>query len=71
MVTRLLAGEHQLDVSQALGVSLTTVQKWLRRYKAEGLAGLQDRSSRPRHSPRQLLSGTVCGVVALRRTKAT
>ena len=71
MITRLLAGEHQLDVSQAMGVSLTTAKKWLRRYESEGLAGLQDRSSRPRHSPRQLLSGTACGVVALRRQRRT
>ena len=71
MLERLKAGQHQLDVSQAMGVSLTTLKKWLRRFKAEGLAGLQDRSSRPRHSPRQLLSGTVCSIVALRRQRRT
>ena len=71
MLARLKAGQHQLDVAQAMGVSLTTVKKWLRRYQAEGLAGLQDRSSRPRHSPRQLLTGTVCSVLALRRQRRT
>jgi transposase InsO family protein len=71
MLERLKAGQHQLDVAQAMGVSLTTLKKWLRRFKAEGLAGLQDRSSRPRHSPRQLLAGTVCSVVALRRQRRT
>ena len=36
MLGRLEAGQHQLDVAQAMGVSLTTLKKWLRRYQAEG-----------------------------------
>lgn len=35
-------------VATALGVSCRTVAKWLARYRAEGQAGLLDRSSRPR-----------------------
>ena len=31
-----------------------TVRKWVRRYEAEGDPGLQDRSRRPHHSPRQV-----------------
>jgi transposase InsO family protein len=38
----------------AFGVSDRTVRKWLARYRTEGLAGLRDRSSRPRVSPRRL-----------------
>ena len=38
----------------AFGVSVQTVRKWLRRYRAEGHAGLRDRSSRPHRSPRQV-----------------
>ena len=38
----------------AFGVTDRTVRKWLARYRQEGPTGLQDRSSRPRHSPRQL-----------------
>ena len=30
-----------------------TVRKWCGRWRAEGVAGLRDRSSRPRHSPRR------------------
>jgi len=45
MLERLAAGQHQADVAQAMGVSLTTLKKWLRRYRSEGRAGLQDRSS--------------------------
>jgi len=38
----------------AFGVSDRTVRKWVARYRGEGRDGLRDRSSRPRHSPRQL-----------------
>ena len=38
--------------AEAAGVSRQTVHKWLRRFAAEGLAGLADRSSRPHHMPR-------------------
>ena len=36
-------------ISQTAGVSPRTVSKWIARCAAEGLAGLVDRSSRPRH----------------------
>ena len=36
------------DAAQAAGVSVRTAYKWLRRFREEGEAGLQDRSSRPR-----------------------
>jgi transposase len=34
------------------GISRNCFYRWLRRYEADGLAGLKDRSSRPHHSPR-------------------
>jgi transposase len=37
--------------SEAAGVSERTGYKWLARFKAEGNAGLADRSSRPRNCP--------------------
>ena len=36
------------------GVSRQTATKWVRRYRTEGLVGLEDRSSRPHRSPRTL-----------------
>jgi len=36
--------------AQAAGVSRPTVDKWVRRFEADGDAGLEDRSSRPRRS---------------------
>lgn len=54
MVGRLAQGEPLAQVARQLGLSTTTVRRWWRRYQAEGLAGLADRSSRPQHSPRAL-----------------
>lgn len=71
MLGRLEAGQHQLDVAQAMGVSLTTVKKWLRRYRAEGPSGLLDRSSRPCRSPRQLPTMVRSEITALRRQRRT
>ena len=51
LIARLERGEHPDDVAVAMGVSVSTVYKWRRRYRAEGLAELVDRSSRPHTSP--------------------
>jgi transposase len=37
--------------AEALGVSRATCYKWLGRWRTDGLAGLQDRPSRPRRRP--------------------
>jgi transposase InsO family protein len=71
MLRRLEAGQHQVDVAQAAGVSLTTLKKWVRRFRAEGMAGLQDRSSRPRRNPQQLPPAVVEQVIALRLQRRT
>jgi len=44
-------GWSRRAAAQALGLSVRTVAKWLRRYREGGLAGLRDRTSRPRSSP--------------------
>ena len=41
------------EAAKAQGVSPRTAYKWLRRYREEGEAGLRDRSSRPKRSPRR------------------
>ena len=71
MLGRLKAGQHQRDVAQAMGVSLTTLKKWLGRYRRAGLAGLLDRSSRPRRSPRQLPPRVGAQILDLRRQRRT
>jgi transposase InsO family protein len=39
------------QAAEAAGVSRQTVYRWLRRWRAEGEAGLEDRSSRPHRCP--------------------
>jgi transposase len=46
-------GRAIAQAAEAAGVSARTAYRWLARYRAEGRAGLQDRSSRPRRSPRR------------------
>jgi transposase InsO family protein len=48
------------------GVSRQTATKWVRRYRAEGPDGLEDRSSRPRRSPRALAPEQVAAILAAR-----
>ena len=52
LVSRVLEqGWKVTQAAQAAGVSERTGYKWLARFKAEGAAGLRDRSSRPRNCP--------------------
>lgn len=53
IVQRRQAGWPQAHIAKAMGISRKCVKKWLDRYQAEGEAGLGDRSSRPRSSPRR------------------
>jgi transposase InsO family protein len=52
MIRRILAGATLREVAEAFGISARTAGKWLQRYREQGAAGLQDRSSRP-HRLRQ------------------
>jgi transposase InsO family protein len=57
LVERVLElGWTATTAAEAQGCSRATVHKWLRRFHTEGEAGLHDRSSRPRRSPRRLHS---------------
>jgi len=66
IVERLRAGWSQARVAEQLGVSRGTVKKWLDRYRAEGLVGLEDRSSRPHTTPRRTNAEIEAQVLALR-----
>ena len=64
--------QKQLNVKVAalqVGLSERSVRKWLARFRAEGAAGLRDRSSRPHRSPRQTPAAQVAVVLALRRLR--
>ncbi len=71
MVTLVLSGQTPKAVSEAVGVCPRTVKKWVARFKAEGLAGLQDRSSRPQHLRQPTPPATVDRIEALRRQRLT
>jgi transposase InsO family protein len=66
LVERVAAGHRPGEVAKQLGVSRTTVYKWVRRFRVEGPAGLADRSSRPHRSPRQVPAELAARIVALR-----
>lgn len=67
IVERILRGWTQAQVAEAQGVSRSTVAKWWKRFRAEGDAGLSDRSSRPKHMPHALGEHVVAAICRLRR----
>jgi transposase InsO family protein len=71
MVARVASGQTPQAVSEAVGVCPRTVRKWLKRYRADGIAGLQDRSSRPRRLYRPTPQATAERIETLRRQRLT
>jgi transposase InsO family protein len=70
LVRRVLSeGQSPKAVATAFGVDAKTVAKWVRRFEAEGPAGLADRSSRPHNLYRPTPRETVEQVIALRRQR--
>jgi transposase InsO family protein len=57
--------------AEAAGVSERTARKWLSRWRAEGEAGLLDRSSAPRRRPTRLPADRLEAIEALRRLRMT
>ena len=71
LVGRISAGERVSEVAHQLGVSRRTAYKWIVRYRAEGPAGLADRSSRPHSSPRRTAAAIALGMKVLRMQRWT
>ena len=68
LVTRVLGdGRPVAHVAKELGVSRQCAHRWVARFRAEGAAGLQDRSSRPHRCPRRTPAEVEQRVLALRR----
>ncbi len=65
------SGQTPKAVSVAAGVCPRTVRKWVERYRREGLAGLQDRSSRPHRLHRPTPEPIVVQIEHLRRQRYT
>ena len=66
-VQEVLGGMPVTAVAERYGVSRQSVHAWLRRYQAGGLAGLEDRSHRPRACPHQASVQVEAAVCELRR----
>lgn len=62
-------GWAQARVAERFQVARGTVSKWVARFRAEGAAGLEDRSSRPHRSPNQTPQRTERRIIALRVTR--
>jgi len=72
MVSRVTEQEWSLtEAAEAAGVSERTACKWVGRYRAEGEAGLRDRSSAPHTVPSRTPEARVEAIAALRRLRMT
>jgi len=71
IVALVASGQRPAAVSAAVGVCPRTVRKWLERHASEGLAGLHDRSSRPRRLYRPTPPAIVEHIEQLRRQRLT
>ena len=71
LVERVGQGLPAWQVAQDLGISRQTVHKWLRRARAEGLSGLEDRTTRPAHSPTRLSRSKLERICELRLQRLT
>src|SRR5512143_2050042 len=70
MVWRVLfGGETESQVAAAYVTTAKTVRKWAQRYQEQGLAGLEDRSSRPARLRKPTPAATVERIIALRRER--
>ena len=66
---RIESGWSVAAAAESMGISRQCAHKWWRRYRAEGVAGLEDRSSRPHHSPNRTPARVERRIVALRRSR--
>lgn len=66
-VRRVSEGEPAVRVARDLGRSEWWIHKWLRRYTAEGEAGLRDRSRAPQRRPNATAETVVAKILEVRR----
>ncbi len=64
LVSRVIDDERPVaHVAKELGVSRQCAHRWVNRFRAEGEAGLVDRSSRPKSCPRR--TSAVIGLIPI------
>lgn len=71
IIQQVSSGQTLAAVAEAAGVCPRTARKWLARYRVDGLAGLQDRSSRPHRLHRPTPQEIATRIVLLRRQRWT
>jgi transposase InsO family protein len=72
LVERVCQRQVALSVAaEAAGIGRRTASKWVARYRCEGEAGLEDRSSVPHCIPRRTSEDRVVAIAALRRVRMT
>jgi transposase InsO family protein len=71
IVRQVESGQTPKAIATAAGVCPRTIRKWLARYRAEGLAGLADRSSRPHRLYRPTPAAIIERIEMLRRQRRT
>ena len=72
LVTRVVElGWPVAHAAKAQGVSRQCAHRWIARWRAEGEAGLVDRSSRPAHSPARTSPATEARILAARVEQLT
>jgi transposase InsO family protein len=64
-------GWSLIPAAEAAGISDRSARKWLGRWRAEGEAGLADRSSAPRRIPHRTPQPAIDAITALRRLRMT
>ncbi|NIY67014.1 IS481 family transposase [Streptomyces malaysiensis] len=69
LVERVRSGRPIAHVAAEMGISRATAHKWLRRWRAEGEAGLHDRSSRPHRTPHRTPAAVEDRVCRLRQDR--
>ena len=69
LVERVASGRPVAHVAAEMGISRATAHKWVRRWRAEGEAGLADRSSRPLTTPHRTPAAIEIRVCDLRRSR--
>jgi transposase InsO family protein len=71
IVSQAASGQTPKAVGEAVGVCPRTVRKWVKRFEAEGPAGLVDRSSRPKRLRQATPQAVIDRVEILRRERLT
>ena len=66
---RIESGWTVASAAESMNISRQCAHKWWRRYRDEGVAGLEDRSSRPHTCPHQTPARVERRIVALRRSR--